>query len=74
MGDIPSEEQIAESKEAFGLFEKYTYGWITEEELAMVMRSVDQNPTVEELHDMFTEVDANGGIEFAEFLNLMAKK
>ena len=46
------------------------------EELATVIRSLDQNPTEEELRDMITEVDAdgNGAIEFAEFLNLMAKK
>lgn len=46
------------------------------EELATVIRSLDQNPTEEELQDMITEVDAdgNGTIEFAEFMNLMAKK
>ncbi|XP_022760201.1 calmodulin-2/4 isoform X1 [Durio zibethinus] len=51
-------------------------GCITVEELATVIRSLDQNPTEEELQDMINEVDAdgNGTIEFAEFLNLMAKK
>ena len=51
-------------------------GCITVEELATVIRSLDQNPTEQELHDMISEVDAdgNGTIEFAEFLNLMAKK
>lgn len=51
-------------------------GCITAEELATVIRSLDQNPTEEELQDMISEVDAdgNGTIEFAEFLNLMAKK
>lgn len=51
-------------------------GCITIEELATVIRSLDQNPTEEELQDMISEVDAdgNGTIEFAEFLNLMAKK
>lgn len=46
------------------------------EELATVIRSLDQNPTEEELEDMITEVDAdgNGTIEFKEFLNLMANK
>ena len=53
-----------------------TTGCITIEELATVIRSLDQNPSEEELHDMISEVDAdgNGTIEFAEFLNLMAKK
>ncbi|KAK2986049.1 hypothetical protein RJ640_011490, partial [Escallonia rubra] len=51
-------------------------GCITVEELATVIRSLDQNPTEEELHGMINEVDAdgNGTIEFVEFLNLMAKK
>lgn len=51
-------------------------GCITVEELETVIRSLDQNPTKEELQDMISEVDAdgNGTIEFAEFLNLMAKK
>lgn len=51
-------------------------GCITVEELATVIRSLDQNPTEEELQDMISEVDAdgNGTIEFAEFLNLMANK
>ena len=51
-------------------------GCITVEELATVIRSLDQNPTEEELQDMITEVDAdgNGTIEFTEFLSLMAKK
>lgn len=46
------------------------------EELATVIRSLDQNPTEEELQDMISEVDAdgNGTIEFDEFLNLMARK
>lgn len=51
-------------------------GCITLEELATVIRSLDQNPTEQELQDIITEIDSdgNGTIEFAEFLNLMAKK
>lgn len=54
----------------------YIAGCITVEELATVIRSLDQNPSEEELQDMINEVDAdgNGTIEFTEFLNLMAKK
>ncbi|KAE8677656.1 Calmodulin-2 [Hibiscus syriacus] len=71
-----TEEHIVEFKEAFYLFDKDGDGCITVEELATVIRSLDQNPTEEELQDMIREVDAdeNGTIEFAEFLNLMAKK
>lgn len=51
-------------------------GCITVDELATVIRSLDQNPTEEELQDMISEVDVdgNGTIEFAEFLSLMANK
>ncbi|CAN1121318.1 Calmodulin-like protein 8 [Linum perenne] len=71
-----AQDQIVEFKEAFCLFDKDGDGCITVEELATVIRSLDQNPTEEELHDMITEVDAdgNGTIEFAEFLGLMARK
>ena len=40
------------------------------------MRSLGQNPTEAELQDMINEVDteANGTIDFPEFLTLMARK
>ncbi|MBA0768455.1 hypothetical protein Gotri_017256 [Gossypium trilobum] len=76
MGDILTQEQIVEFKEAFNFFDKDGDGCITVEELATVIKSLDQNPSEEELQDMINEVDAdgNGTIEFSEFLNLMAKK
>ncbi|XP_057783343.1 calmodulin-like protein 8 isoform X1 [Salvia miltiorrhiza] len=76
MADILNAEQIVELQEAFRLFDKDGDGCITIEELATVIRSLDQNPSEEELHDMINEVDidGNGTIEFAEFLNLMANK
>ncbi|CAL2224913.1 unnamed protein product [Prunus armeniaca] len=87
MADVLSEEQIVEFKEAFCLFDKdgdgefptimsSILGCITVDELATVIRSLDQNPTEEELQDMISEVDVdgNGTIEFAEFLSLMANK
>ncbi|KAH9764760.1 calmodulin-like protein 8 [Citrus sinensis] len=76
MSEVLTNEQIVEFKEAFCLFDKDGDGCITVEELATVIRSLDQNPTEEELQDMINEVDSdrNGTIEFGEFLNLMAKK
>jgi len=51
-------------------------GCITFEELATVIKSLDDSATDEELHIMISEVDVdgNGTIEFGEFLNLMARK
>ncbi|KDD73483.1 hypothetical protein H632_c2130p0 [Helicosporidium sp. ATCC 50920] len=75
-----TEEQVAEFKEAFALFDKdgdvRLNGTITTKELGTVMRSLGQNPTEAELQEMIREVDAdnNGTIDFPEFLNLMAIK
>ncbi|XP_076096051.1 uncharacterized protein LOC143067009 isoform X1 [Mytilus galloprovincialis] len=71
-----SEDQIAEFKEAFSLFDKDGDGTITTKELGTVMRSLGQNPTESELQDMINEVDidGNGQIDFEEFLQMMAKK
>lgn len=47
------------------------------EELASAIRTLNQNnPRKEELEIMMNEVDmdANGTIEFGQFLNLMARK
>jgi calmodulin len=71
-----TEEQIAEFKEAFSLFDKNGDGTVTTKELLTVMRALGRNPTQEELADMLNGVDAdgNGTIDFPEFLSLMASK
>eukprot|EP00161_Ancyromonas_sigmoides_P026733 TRINITY_DN9399_c0_g1_i3.p2 TRINITY_DN9399_c0_g1~~TRINITY_DN9399_c0_g1_i3.p2 ORF type:complete len:182 (+),score=105.14 TRINITY_DN9399_c0_g1_i3:2-547(+) len=71
-----TEEQIAEFKAAFSLFDKDGDGTITTKELGTVMRSLGQNPTEQELTDMINEVDddGNGFIDFGEFLLMMARK
>jgi len=76
MTDQLSEEQIAEFKEAFSLFDKDGDGTINTEELGNTMRSLGQNPTEAELQDMVDEIDAdgNGAIDFPEFLTMMAHK
>ena len=55
MADQLTEEQIAEFKEAFSLFDKDGDGTITTKELGTVMRSLGQNPTEAELADMINE-------------------
>ena len=76
MGDEQlTEEQIAEFKEAFSLFDKDAVArsrpraWHRDAPLG-------QNPTEAELKDMINEVDAdgNGTIDFPEFCTLMARK
>lgn len=71
-----SEQQIAEFKEAFSLFDKDGDGKITTKELGTVMRSLGQNPSESELTDMINEVDvdSDGSIDFPEFLTMMARK
>merc|ERR1711956_63712 len=73
MADQLTEEQIAEFKEAFSLFDKDGDGTITTKELGTVMRSLGQNPTEAELQDMINEVDAdgNGFISAAELRHVM---
>ncbi|KAI4501129.1 hypothetical protein M0802_003932 [Mischocyttarus mexicanus] len=71
-----TEDQVAEFKEAFMLFDKDEDGTITMAELGVVMRSLGQRPSDTELRDMVNEVDqdGNGTIEFNEFLQMMSRK
>jgi Ca2+-binding EF-hand superfamily protein len=55
-----SDEQVAEFKEAFMLFDKDLDGRITATELGIVMRSLGQRPTEAELKNMVTMVDQDG--------------
>ncbi|WOL08907.1 neo-calmodulin [Canna indica] len=71
-----TEDQIAEFQETFCLFDRDGDGCITLGELSTVIKSLGLKPSEEELHEMISEVDAdgNGAIEFEEFLSLMARK
>nr|CAD7463735.1 unnamed protein product [Timema tahoe] len=71
MADQLTEEQIAEFKEAFSLFDKDGDGTITTKELGTVMRSLGQNPTEAELQDMINEVDADGKLVLRDLFILI---
>ena len=76
MAEQLSEEQIAEFKEAFSLFDKNGDGTITTKELGTVMRSLGSNLTEAELQDIISEadVDKSGTVDFPEFLTMMANE
>ena len=76
MPDKLTEEQVAEFKEAFSLFEKDGDGTITTKELGTVMRSLGQNPTEAELQDLVSQAEADQGatITLTQFLGIMARR
>jgi len=51
---------ITEIREAFQVFDKDGSGYISSRELGMVMRSLGQNPTEQELMAMINVVDVDG--------------
>lgn len=75
MGDAP-DSRIKEYKEAFEIFDKDNDGSITMVELRNVMKTLNQEPSDQELNEMIAEVDidGNGKIDFEEFVNLMNKR
>ena len=76
LADQLTEKQIAEFREAFSLFDKDADGFITTEELGIVMRSLGQNPTEAQLEDMISELDVygNGSLDFPEFLTMLNRR
>ncbi|KAL3450053.1 hypothetical protein BJX65DRAFT_271273 [Aspergillus insuetus] len=76
MAEHLTQDQIAQFKEVFAVFDKDGTGDITADELGEVMRSLGQNPTDTELQDIIDEldVDRTGTIDFDEFLILMSRK
>ena len=71
-----SEEQIAEYKESFSLFDKDNDGIIKVEFLGLLVQSLNQYPTKSEINDMINEVDPEntGVLDFPEFISLMARR
>ncbi|KAJ3342980.1 hypothetical protein HDU83_005857 [Entophlyctis luteolus] len=71
-----SDQEIAEFRQVFAVFDKDSDNHITTAELGDVMRHLKLQPTEDELRDLLAEVDEdkNGTIEFDEFIHLMARK
>lgn len=70
-----TEENVEEYKEAFMLFDKDEDGVISFTELGVIMKSLGQRPTENELEALVSAVihKDRDQIEFNEFLRLMAK-
>lgn len=68
-------EEINEYKAAFHLFDENQDGRIESEELGLLMRSLGQNFSNAELKEITKEITNNklSGVEFHEFLDIMAK-
>lgn len=51
-------------------------GLVTMEELGSILQTLEEHPSKEEIQEMINEVDcnANGTMDFDEFLSIMAKK
>mmetsp|Transcript_19810 Transcript_19810/g.42676 ORF Transcript_19810/g.42676 Transcript_19810/m.42676 type:complete len:82 (+) Transcript_19810:130-375(+) len=71
-----TEEEIADLKEAFSMFDIDGDGTVTLTELKEVMRSLGQNPTDAELVEMINSVDDNGDneIDFEEVIQAYPAK
>ncbi|KAK8614680.1 hypothetical protein V6N13_068476 [Hibiscus sabdariffa] len=68
MAETLTDDQISEFREAFCLIDKDSDGFITIEELASVIQTLDANPT----RLMISEVDDVE--DFEDFVNIMARK
>jgi len=75
MNKVPK-ARIIHYRNAFNMFDKKKDGVITLKELSNVLRSLNLDPTEEEIKEMIDEVDldGNGEIDFEEFVTLMNRR
>ncbi|XP_064621634.1 uncharacterized protein LOC135484256 [Lineus longissimus] len=74
--DNLTEEQIAEYRETFALFDKDRDGYIHVNDMAPAIRSLGQNPTETEIAEMKVSADKEhtNTVDFPEFLSCMSKR
>ena len=74
--ELLSEQEICELHEAFNIFDVESDGSIEINSLMMLLNSLRQYPTKEELDKIIKEIDVNneGQIYFNQFLKIMAKR
>uniref|UniRef100_A0A7N0SY95 EF-hand domain-containing protein n=1 Tax=Kalanchoe fedtschenkoi TaxID=63787 RepID=A0A7N0SY95_KALFE len=80
-GDALTHDQISDFYEAFCLIDKDSDGYITLEELARVIESMDERSKKDDAQTIISELIEKNGAEngnqpigFPQFLNIMAKK
>ena len=78
MGDhvLPTDDETAELKEVFDLFDQNKDGKITRAELYDVLRTMGLGKTEEEIKAIIHDYDSNdnGTMEFSEFLEMVSQK
>merc|ERR1712070_1047446 len=72
----PSEQQLAEIREAFELFDIDGSGTIDAKELSTAMRALGFDDNKDEIRKMIEDIDKDGSgtIDFDEFLSMMTAK
>ncbi|EGG24391.1 Regulatory myosin light chain [Cavenderia fasciculata] len=73
---VLGEDQVAELKEAFELFDKDRVGVIKKEALKTTLKQFGIFVTAENFDEMFAEADTTktGGIAFPEFMSMMSRR
>ncbi|XP_059090232.1 neo-calmodulin-like isoform X2 [Tigriopus californicus] len=68
-------EELSLCYEAFQIFDKDGSGAIDAKELTSLLRSMGQNPTDSQVHDMINEIDVDGSgvVEFEEFVKFITR-
>ena len=71
-----TEEQMAEYREAFALFDNKNNNTISTKDLPTVLRSLGQNPSESEIGDITQQADpdGSGAVDFETFLSMIQTK